>query len=265
MKKGNQKKIIYLRYIAPIAASVIMLLVMLIPVYSYVTVEGKAGAVSLSELLRNSWDSVRLYLFGTTGDRDAATLNFSRVLLGMIIAAWTLFALGVISQICAAVTALGQFSGRRGTHGSGRAMFLAVVPNRIVLCLYHALTLPIFFIPMLMPTLYARLLGTTVMLTYEPIDVVLIALLLYVAQVVLVAVSAGYESAQAMNIFARVKPPQIETEDDGDEDEDEYGDEEIGTDIASRERQEQLRRIAELLAKKDKTEKQDNKSNEEDR
>ena len=59
MKKSTQKGFVYFRYILPVAVTLIMLCLMLVPVYMYNTA-GKLGAsVSLGELLENSWDTVR--------------------------------------------------------------------------------------------------------------------------------------------------------------------------------------------------------------
>lgn len=261
MKKSRQRGIVYLRYIAPIAASLIMLIIMLIPVYSYTTADGRGAAVSLSELLRNSWDTVRVYIFGTTGDRDAATLHFSKVLLGIIIAAWTLFALGAISQICAAVTAIKQFL-TGDVKSAGRAMFLAIVPNRVMLCVLHALTLPIFFIPALLPVLYSGILKTAVLLSCSPFDIAIIAVILYLCEVLFVAISAKYESAQGMNLFARARKESVQEYEDEEEEQQDDDGEDVYKKYESRAKQEQLDRIVELLSKKDKTE---NADNEEDR
>lgn len=258
MKKSAQKGFIYFRYIMPVGVTLMLLCLMLVSVYMY-NASGKfSGAVSLGELMGNSWDTVRGYIFGSSSNKDAATLHFSRVVFGLIIAAWTLFAVGAVSRICATVTAIKMFyTGERGS--SGRALFLAFVPNRVVLCVFHALTLPIFFIPMLMPTLYAKLLGTTVVLRCSPFDMAFVALALYVAEVVVICVSAGYETTNGMNLFARApreKKPAEEWEDDNEaESDDGYGGYE------NRAKQEQLERIMALL-NKDKDDNNEKKNEE---
>lgn len=246
MKKSTQKGFIYFRYILPVAVTLIMLCLMLVPVYMYNTA-GKLGAsVSLGELLENSWDTVRAYIFGASSKKDAATLHFSKVLFGIIIGAWTLFALGVAARICATVTALKMFyTGEQGS--SGRALFLAIVPNRAVLCITHALTLPIFFIPMLMPTLYAKLLGTAVLLKCSPFDMAFIALALYIVEVVVICVSAEYETTNKMNLFARA--PGTETRVESRVQEQEAPSDDGYAGYESRAKQEQLARIMELLNK----------------
>ena len=246
MKKSTQKGFIYFRYIMPIAVALIMLCLMLVPVYMYNTSGKFGGAVSLGELLQNSWDTVRSYIFSASSKKDAATLEFSKVLFGIIIGAWVLFAAGIVARICAAVTALRMFyTGEQGT--SGRALFLAFVPNRAVLCVLHALTLPIFFIPMLMPTLYAKLLGTAVLLKCSPFDMAFVALALYIAEVVVICVSAEYETTNKMNLFARAPKKQIQEQSCEDE---EYAVADDGyAGYESRAKQEQLQRIMKLLDK----------------
>ena len=246
MKKSTQKGFIYFRYILPIAVTLAMLCLMLVPVYMYNTSGKYGGAVSLGELLGNSWDTVRSYIFGASASKDAATLSFSKTLFGMIIGAWALFAVGAASRIYAASVAIRMFStGERGS--SSRALLLALIPNRVVLCITHALTLPIFFIPMLMPTLYAKLLGTTVLLKCSPFDMAFVAIALYIAEVAVICVSSGYETTNKMNLFSRAPVHQSRAEireDDGDTAEDDgYAGYE------SRAKQEQLERIMKLLDK----------------
>ena len=158
---------------------------------------------------------------------------------------WVLFAAGIVARICAAVTALRMFyTGEQGT--SGRALFLAFVPNRAVLCVLHALTLPIFFIPMLMPTLYAKLLGTAVLLKCSPFDMAFVALALYIAEVVVICVSAEYETTNKMNLFANAPKTPVKAESY----EEEYTVADDGyAGYESRAKQEQLDRIMKLLDK----------------
>lgn len=245
MKKNKQKSFIYFRYILPIAATCVMLCLMLVPVYMYNTSGKFGGAVSLGELLQNSWDTVRSYIFGSSTNKDAATLYFSKVLFGIIIGAWTLFVAGFATQICAAVTALRMFNtGEQGT--SGRALFLTLVPNRVVLCIAHLLTLPIFFIPMLMPTLYAKLLDMAVLLKCSPFDMAFVALALCVSEVVVIIVSSGYETTNKMNLFACA--PKAVSRVDLDEAEEPVADDGYAG-YESRAKQEQLQRIMKLLDK----------------
>lgn len=246
MKKSTQKGFIYFRYIFPIAVTLVLLCLMLVPVYMYNTSGKFGGAVSLSELLGNSWDTVRSYIFGASASKDAATLSFSKTLFGIIIGACIMFAVGAISQLCAAVTAIRMFNtGERGS--SGRALLLAFVPNRAVLCVLGALVLPIFFIPMLLPTLYANLLNTAVMMKCSPFDMAFAALALYIAEVVVICISAGYETTNNMNLFSRAFRQQSRAE-IREDDEDTAADDGYAG-YESRAKQEQLERIMKLLDK----------------
>lgn len=253
MKKSSQKDFIYFRYILPIIVAVLMLIAMLVPVYRFITAEsGINAAVSLGELVKNSWDTVRNYIFGASATKDEATLYFSKVVLAVVVVCVLLFALGVASVVYAAVVALGYFSdGCR--ESSRRAMFITLVPNRVVLCVYHALMLPIFFIPMLMPYLYKTLLDTHVELSCRPFDMVFVALVLYVAQTVVIAVSSEYESARAMNVFVRRKPFEkaSRTElvrEEPKKENDAYAE------ISNRAKQEQLDKVLRLINKTDEKE-----------
>lgn len=252
MTKSKQKGFIYFRYVFPIIAAFLMIIIMLIPVYRFITAQsGVNAAVSVGELIQNLWDASRDYLFGAAENKNVATLDFSKAVLVLVIVFVLLFLVGLASAIYAAVIAFGCFSSG-AQESSKRAMFITLVPNRVVLCIYHALMLPIFLTPALMPYIYKSFLQTQVRLVCDPFDMIFVSIALYIAEVVIIIVSSNYESIRGMNVFVHrkamsgfSKSPEIEGKKE--EPKDEY---EIMTGKA---KQEQLDRILALLNKNETT------------
>lgn len=247
MKKSTRTAFIYFRYIFPIIAMTAMVCVMFVPAYRFVTADtGVNKAISLWTLLGNSWDQVRDYLFGG-GTQEAVVADFSWTVLAVIILFALLFIVGAVSAVYAAVSAFRYFAdGCRESRA--RALFITLVPNRIVLCVYHALTLPVFLFPIILPSFYDGILNYHVELSYASFDMAIIASLLYAASVVIIAVSSGYEKAAERNLFIRRKPFEDQ---EYDEEEEQYEEQKKSHDpyeeMAEKARQEQAERIIRLL------------------
>ena len=98
-----------------------------------------------------------------------------------------------------------------------------------------------------MPTLYAKLLGTAVVLRTSPFDMAYVAIALYIAEIVVIYVSSGYETTNKMNLFARA--PKTEAREELEEDSEQEPLQDNYAGYESRAKQEQLERIMELLNK----------------
>lgn len=248
MKNNTRRGFIYFRYIFPVAAAVMMIILAFIPCYSYVTADtGINNAISLWELIGNSWSTVREYLFGS-GQKADVTLDFARTLLCVIVALALLFIIGLASAVYAAICAFRYFA--RGCRDEkDTTLFITLVPNRIVLCIYHAFMLPVFFLPMLMPLLYGSILAYHVELNAYPFDIVFVALGIYLAVVCVIAVSADFELTEQKNIFTNRRVAEVEedademSDGDGDESDDPY------ERMSQIEKAEQRERILRMLAK----------------
>lgn len=241
--RSNKRIFIYFRYIFPIAAAVTMIALMFVPSYCFTTADtGLNDAVSLWELLGNSWNTAREYLFGS-GEKLDVTLSFAKILIAVIVVLVTLFVMGVAFAVYEGVCAFRYFaSGKRDSKGN--IVFITLVPNRIMLCVYNALALPLFLLPRIMPLLYQNVLAYYVEVTAAPFDMIFIALTMYAVSCIAVAVSSGYERAESMDIFEK----RAEYEDS----EDEEQAEEIESDdpyerMSQKEKAEQTERILRLL------------------
>ena len=245
MKKNSRKGFIYFRYIFPIAAALVMIALTFIPVYRYITADtGIKGAVSLCELIGNSWDTVRTYLFDGGSEKLQPTTDFSATLLTLIIVFTILFVVGLVTAIWTAVEALRYFT-VGDTHEKSRVLFLTLVPNRILSCVYLALLLPIFTLPMLMPSLYDNILNYHVELSVS-VDMLYVALALWLAAVVITAVSSRFEIGE-LNVFFK---KTVEDTDD-EESEPDVPQEPLDaySELERRAKEEQAERILKLLNK----------------
>lgn len=260
MKKTTQKGYIYFRYLFPIFVAVIMLILAFVPCYRFVTADtGIKQAISANQLLSNSWDTVREYLFSGK-EQVQVTADFAGTLFGIIIVFCLLFAIGLASAIYAAVVAF-RFFAEGGKESKRRILFITIFPNRIVLSICYALTLPLLFLPKIMPWLYRSILNYHVELICEPFDMVWIDVALIVAVVAVIFVSAKYETLQEMNVFVRYRDE--EQQEEYEEQYTNYEKEDIFSEMDRKTREEQNERILRLLNKSadkgDETDEQENK------
>lgn len=261
MKNDTKSRLVYLRYILPVASVCAVVALMFIPCYSYITADtGINEAISLWELLGNSWNTAREYLFGS-GEKLAVTKSFARTLLVLISALLLLFVIGFASAVYTAVTAFRYFAnGCRD--GKATTLFITLVPNRTVLCIYHAMILPLFLLPRIMPMLYKNILSYYVELNAAPFDIAVIAAAVYAINVAVIAVGSRLEVSAQMNIFKKRR-----ASDDGVSSDTENGTDIITDDpyerMSQAEKREQTERIMRLLEKyrdgEDEEEKEDMK------
>ena len=201
MKKNVRKGFVYFRYIMPLIMIISFIVLMFIPCYRFITADtGVNQAISLWELLGNSWKTVREYIFGN-GEKVDVTLDFARTLLVTIIALWGLFALGAVSVIYSTVTAVRFFTNRNENNSKSRILFVTLTVNRLVLCIYHALMIPIFMLPKLMPYLYGKILNYYVELYTYPFDMLWIAIGIFVITISIIAIDKKNEVLTEMNIY----------------------------------------------------------------
>ncbi len=201
MNRNSSKKLIYIRYMFPVAVIILSFLLMLVPCYSYTTAEtGAQESISLCELLDNARVQVCGYLFETTGSRDHATLYFSRVVLGLIIGFSVLFALATAVAVYVLVSAVRYFKNPTD-RSTARILFVTLFPNRAVPFAFQALIFPMLAFPHIMVLLYEKILHYHVTVTLTFPDPLILVAVLYVASIVLSVVSASREWALGMNPF----------------------------------------------------------------
>jgi len=195
MKKNqsNGKKIfIYFRYIFGILLALLILSGMFIPCLKYTVGENTNQPISAMSLMKNSWETSRVYLFDGAANKQVEQTSFSKALLATVILLTVLFALGVVFAIYTAYCAFAYFKDPK-QNDKNRIFFLTLVPNRAVLCLYSALLLPLSFLPRIIVPLYENILNYQTVLFPSVFEPWIIALVLYAAFAAIVFVSARYE------------------------------------------------------------------------
>jgi hypothetical protein len=224
-----------------------MLLLMIVPCYTYITPDvGVRAKMSLLELLKNSWNTVREYAFGAA-KKEIVVLNFSRTVMGLVVSMWTLFAAGLAAAIYSAVVAFRYFAdGCRESRS--RILYVTLTANRALLCAYFALTLPIFVFPTVLKYMYRGMLNYYVELTASPFDMLFVALLLYAAVVAVIIVSRRRECELGMDVYAK----REHSDDSNEESIDGEYTRQNGKDVLSeQESRAQAERIMRLLGKQD--------------
>ncbi len=248
MKKTVRKGFIYFRYALPLVLAAVLVILMLFPVYRFVTTDAGVGdAISLLELLGNAFSDTREYIF-KSGDKAVPTMDFSVTLFAVVICAWVLFFVGVIFAFLALYVMLEMNSKKNISRM--RIMLVTLTVNRVGICIWQALMLPIFLVPKIMPLLYENILAYRVELICEPFDMLWAALALYALTAAVIFMSKKYESLSELNIY-RLTEIEVQTHDGYSEEIESEGDEPIDAyeAMVRRAREEQTERILKLLNK----------------
>ena len=198
-KQSNGKKtFIYFRYVFGIVLILLILAGMFIPCLKYTVGSNSNQPISAMSLIKNSWETSRVYLFDGAANKQVEQTSFSRALLATVILLVALFALGAIFALYTAYSALAYFRDPESID-KNRVFFLTLVPNRAVLCLYTALLLPLTFLPRIIILLYENILNYQTVLFPSIFEPWIIALALYAAFVAIVFVSAKYEKQTGLD------------------------------------------------------------------
>jgi len=111
------------------------------------------------------------------------------------------------------------------------------VPNRIVLCIFQMLCIPIYLFPYLLPLLYKKIWNQDVGIKLIGPDALIVACICVIAMAVLCIVSVQYEKELGVDVFKKRKMfEKSETEDEEDS-------EEVEEEGNTAEKNEMIRRI----------------------
>jgi len=258
--EGGILALVYIRYLLPIIMCAALIGVMFIPCLSYSTVEGTQSEISAAELVENSWDQVRSYLFATS-EREITQERFSWTVLILLPVLVLLFIVGSLSALAVAACALAYVSNWQFRKTEVGIWFITIIPNRIVACALHACVLPLMFYSRIIIPLYDKIMHVDVLLNVsfpEPWVWGLIAIALTVA---LSVISSYFEKKYDIDPFKKRVPPAVRVIDpEGDESDDsEYVPkneaERIYYEQQKKSREEQAELIRRLLSKNDEKEK----------
>lgn len=201
-REGQKRGWIYLRYALPLISVVLCLICMAVPMLQYTNNQsGTDEPISAFTLMKNSWDQVRNYLFGTA-EQTNGNLIFSRTVLITLILFWILFSVSAVVAVWS-LLAVVRYTEKGSEEDLGRIWFVTLIPNRIVLCILSGLMIPLTAFPRLLTVFYRKIIYVAVGLKVYGIDPMITAILLVVAISVLSAVTAGYEKKLAMDPFQK--------------------------------------------------------------
>lgn len=206
------RALVYIRYILPIIFCIAIWCITFVPCLAYATGSSTPNdPVSLRELFGNSWDNVRVYLFGG-GEQSPALHSFSVKMLVTLIVTFVLFAIGFISTVIVAFSVFSFFA-KRNRRSRAWLTFITFVPNRIVVCILQGLTLPLLLLPRLVVPMY-KTMGEAVTLTTTGVEPLVWGIVFFVISVALSIVSSFVEKEKGFDAFDRPKelPEEVDTD-----------------------------------------------------
>lgn len=206
-KKNKGMGIVYARYILPVAADVILTILMCFPVVRYALNSEIKERMSLWELVSNAWSTSRNYLFssGTTPNAEGKTF-YTTVLVALILCV-LLFMIGIAVNLFTLICAANVYASRSEKNKDRpiKNLYITFIPNRAVYLLLRALPLPLAFFPYLLVLFYRRLLLYKVGINPTALIVAIGAVALFIATVIITAIAKKYELRFDVNIFSRKK------------------------------------------------------------
>ena len=128
----RRRAFVVFRYLFPIICAALIFGVLWIPCLQYTNNQsGTDDPISAMRLMKNSWDQVRNYLFGS-GEQTNGNMQFSGTVLFLLILFWILFAVGVAVAVWA-WSAFSRYAEAGRENEKGRVWFITLIPNRTFL------------------------------------------------------------------------------------------------------------------------------------
>ena len=197
----RRKAWIYIRYAFPLLAALLILLAMRLPCMQFTTADtGTNDAISAHELMSNAWDQARECLFGGMEDPTEASIAFSRTVMTVILVCGALFLVGIVIAVWALVTVV-RFRRDPKEGDVWRISFVTLVPNRTVLCLWMLCLLPLPAFPRLLVIIYETMMNYSVGMDVTFAEPLILALLLWITQIIFSSATANAERATNMDVF----------------------------------------------------------------
>ena len=202
---------IYLRLILPLASYLIFIIVSLIPCIRFTLDSDPRQSMSLFGLIGNSWSSARQYLFSSKITPTNDGTLFYKIIFAVIIVCVTLFLLALAADIFS-TAAYRICTGKKAAKATAdhlRALYLALIPNRAVLCILRILALPLLLLPFTVTYLYHKILFYSVDVNIGAAIPAAIALALIIASAVITAIANSKkritELKKRLNFLAIIK------------------------------------------------------------
>ena len=258
-RKKNKKQVktawwIVFRYLLPVFAVLLMVVTLFIPCLRYTTAaQGTNEAISTAELIDNSWNQARVYLFGG-GETVEEYASLLQAIFITLIVTCLLFTLGAVATVWIAVGAI-RYIFAPEEWGTGRILYITLFPNRIVTVVLEALTLPLLAFPRLVVLFYDKLMNYTVLLNVTFLDPLVIGLILFGVTAAVTAATSFAEKRTGLDPFKKrelkLKKAELPDEEEPEEESPVFKTEAERqyAEMNRRAKEEQAERIARLLRK----------------
>jgi len=202
-KNAGALAFIYFRCIFPVLSVIATVCIMFVECYSFLFIqnsEGRRSVMSLWQLTDSTWETSRNSLFGKE-EIAADSLVFSETTFWLVIAFAVLFVFGAAAAVYSSVAMIKYLYDGHDRSRFTR-LFVTLVPNRIVLCLYQLPMIAIFALPSLWVLFSKRIFDYYVELSFDPFDMFWAAVGIFVLGAIVVGVSAYFERREGLDVFA---------------------------------------------------------------
>ena len=205
-----------MRNIFPLVSDIFLAVLLLIPSFRFIHNSSVQPKQSIFSLMKNAWTGSREYLFSSAMETTTAGTAMYKTIFALLIIFTLLFILGVVITIFSMSVSYREMAGSKENENA-KNLYLAIIPNRAILCVFRLTVIPIFFLPKIIASLYRDMLFQSVAVRYVLIDPIIIALLLWVTTVVLIFVAKRAEARENIDVFAKkIKADVSEKEDESD-------------------------------------------------
>ena len=208
-KKTKGKGLIYARYAAPLLSYLILTVYMLIPKIRFSLDGEKRDPISALELLKNSFDNARYYLFSSSTQETAEGILFYKTVFTVIIILSALSLIGFGIYLVTAVVAVLAHSDKKSAAERKKIkdIYTTLIPNRAVLAILGLLPIPLSLLPEITVYLYHKLLLYPVSVKHELfVAPWMVALALYIVSTALIFLAKKSERRSGLDIFSKPKP-----------------------------------------------------------
>lgn len=202
MKKQKKQGswVIHLRHIFPAAADLLLLILMFVPSFRFSISSELQPKQSVFDLISNAWKGSREYLFSASAQTTPQGEVMYRAIFIALIALILLFALGMAINIFSMIVSYKDMIAPEENKNLKNA-YLAFIPNRIVLCMFRLLVIPIHFLPDIVARYYRTKLFQAVSVKYILLHPAIIAAILFVITAVIVLIARKHEISENRDIF----------------------------------------------------------------
>ncbi|MBQ8345758.1 MAG: hypothetical protein IJY42_05795 [Clostridia bacterium] len=214
-RAASRRGWIRMRYCLPAVTLLVTLLFGFFPCHSFFSAQaGYTDSLSLWAWLGERLETSRGNLANTDGTiLSAEAIRFVQVEFALLIGLILCFLLGAVACVYLSLKALEIMRSPREYDG-GRILFMTLVPNRIVFCLWQLLLFPLLLFPHIWVWLAGQMLPYELRISLSFAEPWMITAVLFVVQCVLSILCAKWERVGDCDVFCRhrVDPSEEESE-----------------------------------------------------